>query len=98
MSSDSLAHNGYHDRVTQRQVDEWREYQRHVNALERQYAQEMRAYAEGTGPAPAEASMREILACRKESDRLLRAAMQDIDRRMSEAERLVNGRGKTPLG
>ena len=77
--------------MTGRLTDEWRDCQRRVTALERQYADAMIAYCRDAGPPPPDEMKQEIIRLREEAKRLLDAAMQDIDRRMQEQERKLDG-------
>lgn len=71
--------------------DEWRECQKRVSALEARYAEEMAAYYRGEGPVPAETLHTEIVRMREEARRLLTAALAEIDRRMREQDRKLDG-------
>lgn len=67
--------------------DQWREYQRRLSGLEREYAEAMAAYCRGQGPLPPEALHHELVLMRQEAQRLLAAALAEIDRRMHEQDR-----------
>lgn len=77
--------------VAKRLTDEWRDCQRRVTMLERQYADAMRAYLRGEGPPPADAARDELVRARKEAQRLLTAALRAIDQQMQEQDRKLGG-------
>lgn len=77
--------------MTERLTDEWRDCQRRVTALERQYAEAMTSFCRGEGPSPPDEMKKEIIRLREEAKRRLDAALQDIDRRMQEQDRKLNG-------
>ena len=77
--------------VTKRLADEWRECQQRLTALERQYAAAMTSYCSGEGPPPADEMKKQIIRMREEAKRLLDAALQEIDRRMHEQDRKLDG-------
>lgn len=77
--------------MIERLTDEWRDCQRRVTALERQYAKAMASYCRGEGPPAADEMKKEINRMREEARRLWDAALQDIDRRMHEQDRTLNG-------
>lgn len=72
-------------------TDEWRECQKRVSALERDYAEAMTAYCRGDAPPPPKALLAELFRMHKEAQRLLTAALAEIDRRMREQDRKVDG-------
>lgn len=63
-----------------------------LGALERQYAEAMTAYVRGEGPPPPDELLSEVLRMRKEANHLLTAALREIDRRMHEQNRKLDGR------
>lgn len=77
--------------MTERSTDEWRDCLRRVSALERQYAETMTSYWRDQGPPPPKKMKKEIICLREEAKRLLSAALQDIDQRMHEQDRKLNG-------
>lgn len=77
--------------MTKRLADEWRECQQRLTALERQYAAAMTSYCRGEGPPPADEMKKQIIGMREEAKRLLDGALQEIDRRMHEQDRKLDG-------
>lgn len=77
--------------VIERLTEQWRDCQRRVNVLERQYADAMAAYCRGEGPAPADSLRSELVRLRAEAQGLLTAALREIDRQMQEQHRKPGG-------